>query len=100
MSSMECTIQRLLLLLNTDCGGGKMCEQYECTVASYPAVPAFFRLQEEKAFFYCKRKKMGRLGSRLSVQCMLLQWLIKWMCEKTRCVMRCCNGCEYGWYGM
>ena len=38
------------------------------TVASYPAVPAFFRLQEEKAVlrFYCKRKKLGRLGSRLS----------------------------------
>ena len=36
-------------------------------VASYPALPAFFRLQEEKAVprFYCKRKKLGRLGSRL-----------------------------------
>ena len=29
-------------------------------VASYPAIPAFFRLQED-----CKRKKLGRLGSRL-----------------------------------
>ena len=37
---------------------------YEATVASYPAVPAFFRLQEEKAvpLFYCKRKKVGTAG--------------------------------------
>ena len=25
---------------------------------------------------------------------------VNWMCERTSCVAKCCNGCEYGWCGM
>ena len=39
------------------------------SLALYPAVPAFFRLQKKKR--YCERKTLGRLGSRLANLCSL-----------------------------